>query len=139
MERDNRAYSWLGDTLRAHALQFEKPLAPTYGQAVGNRILVSFLVVGIGAFFVLRLVLGGLGISGLPVANLIVVVALLAVFVVAQRTFVRSPIASVGLRRFVDWTLRERMYFFQVVPLASVVFAIVFGGHLQALLAPLNE
>ena len=135
MERDNHAHSWLGDTLRAHALQFKSPLAPTHGQAVGNRILVSFLVVGIGAFFVLRFVLDGLGVSGLPVANLIVVVALLAVFVVAQRTFVDSPMASVGLRRFVDWTRRERMYFFQVVPLASVVFAIVFGGHLQALLA----
>ena len=51
MERDNRAHSWLGDTLRAHALQFKAPLAPTHGQAVGNRILVSFLVVGIGLIF----------------------------------------------------------------------------------------
>ena len=51
MERDNRAHSWPGDTLRAHGLQFEKPLTPAYRHAVEKRILASFPVVGNGLFF----------------------------------------------------------------------------------------
>ena len=41
--------------------------------------------------------------------------------------------AAVGLRPFIDWTRRERLYFAQVVPLAAVVFAVLFRAHLQAL------
>lgn len=69
MERGNHAHSWLGDTLRAHTLQFERPLTPTYGHAVGSRILVSFLVVGIGLFIALRSALNAAGVGGLPVAK----------------------------------------------------------------------
>src|SRR6266699_2180299 len=100
---------------------FETPLAPTYGNAVGIRMLVAFLVVAAG-------------LRGAPVANLGFVVALLAAFVVVQRAFVRVPMAAVGLRPFADWKLRERLYFFEVVSLATAVFAIVFHRHLLSLL-----
>jgi membrane protease YdiL (CAAX protease family) len=59
---------------------------------------------------------------------------LLAAFIVAQRAFVGLPMVAVGLRRFADWTLRERLYLLEVVPLAAVVFAIVFANRLLALL-----
>lgn len=133
MERDLRLQSLLADSALAHALRFEAPLAPTYGNAVGMRVLIAFFVVGVGVFFTLQFVLAALGVRGLPVANLSFVVALLAAFVMAQRAFVDVPMADVGLRRFADWTSRERLYFFQVVPLAAVVFAIVFRDHLLAL------
>lgn len=126
--------SLLADSVRAHALRFEAPLAPTHGHAAGIRMLVAFLVVGIGLFFALRYLSAAAGLRGLPAANLGFVVALLAAFVVAQRAFVRVPMAGVGLRRFADWTRRERLYFFQVIPLAAVAFAIVFSDHLRALL-----
>lgn len=134
MERDNRPQSLLADSLRAHALRFETPLAPTYGDAVGIRMLVAFLVVGVGMLLALRFAFDPAGLRGLSVANLGFVVALLVAFVVAQRTFVGVPMAGVGLRGFADWTRRERLYFFQVVPVAVVVFAIVFGDRLLALL-----
>ena len=41
--------------------------------------------------------------------------------------------SDVGLRRFSDWTRRERLYFLQTVPLAAVLFATVFGDHLARL------
>ena len=134
MKPDDRFQSLLEDSLRAHVLIFEAPLAPTYGNAVGIRMLVAFLVVAVGMFFALRFVAGAAGLRGLPAANLGFVVALLAAFVVAQRAFVRMPMAAAGLRRFADWKRRERLYFFEVVPLATVVFAIVFHAHLLALL-----
>ena len=134
MKRDDPFQALLAESLRAHVLMFETPLAPTYGNAVGIRMLVAFLVVAVGLFFALRLLAGAAGLRATPVANLGFVVALLAAFVVAQRAFVGLPMAAVGLRRFADWTLRERLYFFEVVPLAAVVFAIVFDGHLLALL-----
>lgn len=134
MERDDRPQSLLVDSVRAHTWRFETPLAPSYGDAVGLRMLMAFLVVGVGLLFALRFVSGAAGVRGLPAANLGFVVALLAAFFVAQRAFVGMPIASVGLRRLADWTRRERLYFLQVVPLAAVAFAIVFGDHLSALL-----
>ena len=134
MGRDTRLQSLLADSLRAHALRFETPLTPAYGDAAGIRVLVAFLVVGVGLFFALRLLSDAAGVRGLPAANLCFVVALLAAFVVAQRAFVRVPMAGVGLRRFADWTRRERLYLLQVAPLASVTFAIVFRDRLLALL-----
>lgn len=96
--------------------------------------MVAFLVVGVGMLFALRFVSDALGVRGLPAASVGSVVALLAAFLVAQREFVGAPMAVVGLCRFADWTRRERLYFLQVVPLAAVVFVVVFGDHLLALL-----
>jgi len=134
MERDDRPQSLLVDSVRAHTWRFETPLAPTYGDAVGIRVLVAFLVVGVGLLFALRFMSDAAGVGGLPAANLGFVVALLAAFFVTQRAFVGMPMTGVGLRRFADWTRRERLFFLQVVPLAAVAFAIVFGDHLLALL-----
>jgi uncharacterized protein len=133
MERDDRPQSLLADSVNAHLLRFEMPLRPTYGNAVGIRVLVAFLVVGVGMFFALRFVSDAVDARGLPAANLGFVIALLAAFVVAQRALVGVPMSDVGLRRFANWTRRERLYFFQVVPLAAVLFAVVFGDHLAGL------
>lgn len=133
MTRDSRSRSLLVDSALAHGLRFEAPLAPTYGNAVGIRVLVAFIAVAVGTFFALPVLSTALGARGLPVANLGFVAALLVAFVVAQRAFIRAPFAEVGLRRFADWTRRERLYLFQVVPLAAVAFAIVFREHLLAL------
>jgi membrane protease YdiL (CAAX protease family) len=134
MERDNPPRSLLADSLRAHALLFEAPLAPAYGDAAGIRVLVAFLVVGVGVFYALRFALGAAGAGSLPAAKLGFVVALLAAFFVAQRFFVGVPMAGIGLRRFSEWTRRERLYLLQVAPLAVVAFAIVFRSYLEALL-----
>ncbi|MDR7136242.1 membrane protease YdiL (CAAX protease family) [Lysobacter niastensis] len=133
MERDDRPQSLLAESVRAHLLRFERPLTPTYGNAAGLRVLVAFLVVGVGLFFALRFVFAAVDARGAPAANLGFVVALLAAFVVAQQAFVGVPMSDVGLRRFSDWTRRERLYFLQVVPLAAVLFAAVFGDHLAGL------
>ena len=42
--------------------------------------------------------------------------------------------ASIGLRRFADWTRLERLYFFQVAPLAALVFGIAFSNRLAGLI-----
>lgn len=134
MERNRHPRSLLVDSALAHLLKFEAPLAPTYGDAVGMRVLVAFVAVGIGLFFALRFALGALGVRG-SVANLCFVVVLLGAFLLAQKAFVRAPMADAGLRRFADWTRRERLYVLQVIPLVAVAFAIVFRGHLTALLS----
>src|SRR5256885_14950749 len=98
---------------------FETPLAPTYGNAVGIRMLVAFLVVAVGLFLALRFLAGAAGLRGAPVANLGFVVALLAAFVVVQRAFVRVPMASMGVRRFAGWKVGGRLDLFVVVSLAA--------------------
>lgn len=135
MEPDTRPRSLLAESLRAHALQFEKPLAPTYDSAAGTRILVAFFAVVIAMMLAQRWMSGAVGPTAWPAAKLGFVVAVLAAFLAAQRVWVRLPIAAVGLRRFTEWSRRERLYFFQVVPLAALAFALVFGAHLRGLLA----
>ena len=126
--------SLLSDSIRAHALKFDRPLAPTYPGAAGLRVLVAFLVVAIGLPFALRFVFDFIGVRGTAAAAFAFIVAWLAAFVLAHWSFVRVPMAEFGLRRFADWTLRERLYFFQVIPLAAVAFAVVFRQHLLGLL-----
>src|ERR1700682_6035864 len=110
MERDNRRQSLLAESVRAHALMFETPLAPSYGNAAGIRMLVAFLVVGVVMFLALRFVAAAAGVQGSAGADPGFAVALLAAFVGAQRPLVGLPMATVGLRRFADWTLRQRLY-----------------------------
>ncbi|MEO8103072.1 MAG: CPBP family intramembrane glutamic endopeptidase, partial [Betaproteobacteria bacterium] len=106
-----------------------------YDDKTGIRILVAFLGVGFGLFFTLRFLSDAAGVRGLPAVNLAFVVLLMTAFVLAQRAYVRAPMAAVGLGRFSAWSRQERLYFFQVIPAATVVFAIVFAGHLRTLLA----
>jgi membrane protease YdiL (CAAX protease family) len=118
------------DSARAHALQFARPLAPAYGAAIGLRVLVAFLVVAVGAFYTLRMVLDASAMSGQPEARFAFVVTLMVAFVAMQRAFVHAPMTAVGLRPLGDWTRPERLYFFQVVPLATLAFAFVFRDRL---------
>ena len=126
-------HSLFSDSIGAHALRFEKHLAPTYGDGAGLRILWAFLIVGIAMHFALRFAFNLAGVHGSG-ASLGVVIAWAASFVLVHWALVPVPFAAVGLRRFNDWSRRERLYFFQVIPLAVVVFAVLFRAHLQALL-----
>jgi len=129
------ARSLLGDSLRAHLLMFPAPLAPAYPPAAGARMLLAFVAVALGLVLALRYGFAAVGFAGTPVARLAFIGALLICFVVVQRGYVRLPFADTGLRGWGDWSRRERLYLFQVVPLAAVAFTFVFRTHLAALLA----
>lgn len=134
MESSDRSGSFLMDSVRAHALRFERPLAPTYGSGTGVRVLVAFLVVAVGVYYGLRIALVAASVIGTPAASLGFVVLLTLAFFAMQRWYVRAPMADIGLRPLAAWKRRERLYLLQVVPTASIVFAFVFRDHLMALL-----
>lgn len=123
---------WL-DSLKAHLLFFERPLAPAYPASRGLRMLVAFFVVAVALFFALRHGLAGIRLGEGAFRPSLFVAGLFAAFLVLQRAWLHLPFAHVGLRPWRDWTRRERLYLFQVVPLAALVFALVFRTHLQAL------
>ena len=133
--RAHRLRAWLADSLRAHALRFERPLAPEYADAVGNRMLLAFVAVALGLFLGLRHLLGAAGAAALPTARTGFVLILLAAFAGAQRAGVRAPFATVGLHPWAQWTRRERLYLLQTAPLAALAFAVVFRAPLLALVA----
>ena len=126
--------SFLANSLRAHALQFERPLAPSYDAAVGRRILIAFVVVAFGVFHGLRLALAKFELAGTPIGGSTFVAALLAVFLVAQRRWVRAPVSDIGLQRPSAWTRRERLYAVQVALLVLPAFTFVFRDHLRGLI-----
>jgi len=133
MKPDSRLPSLLTDTVRAHTMNFDSPLAPEYGDAVGTRMLAAFLAVGVGVFFMLRFAFDAAGVRGLPGTNMVFVLALLLAFVVVQRVFVAASLADVGLHRFAEWPRLERLYIGQMAPLAAMIFSIVFRDHLLGL------
>lgn len=123
--------SLIGDSLRAHALIFERPLRSGWDEATGRRILLAFLLVAVGVFHALRATLfSG---SSVTIAKLAFVALLTIAFVLAHRLVVRMPLAAIGLRRV--WTRRETLYAVQVGIIAAVAFALVFRAHFTALLA----
>jgi hypothetical protein len=94
MQADHRS-SLIGDSVRAHALLFEKPLRPHYAGAAGIRVLVAFVAVALGAFYLLRAALDTAGVSGSPSAR-------------AQHpTWKRPPVAMLP-RSWQDETWSER-------------------------------
>jgi membrane protease YdiL (CAAX protease family) len=127
--RDGARTSFLVDSLRAHALQFERPLAPSYDAAAGKRVLIAFVVVAFGVFYGLRLLL-----PGTPVGRSSFVAALLVAFLLAQHTYVRSPGAEIGLLRPSAWTRRERLYAVQCLLLALPAFMFLFRDRLRELI-----
>lgn len=126
--------SLVTESLKAHAMRFEIPLAPTYDDGVGLRVSSAFIVVGIAMPILLRFAFDEAGVRGSPGANLGFVVAWLAAFFLVHWSFVRVPAAAFGVRRMVNWTRRERLYFVQVVPAAALVFSVLFRARLRALL-----
>mgnify|MGYP001794024132 CR=1 FL=1 len=99
MKPQGRLQPLLADTIREHAMRFETPPAPGYGDAAGTRMLVAFLAVGFGVFIALRLGFHAAGVSQLPDAKLAFVLTLPLASIVIQRRFVRTPFFSIGLRR----------------------------------------
>ncbi len=134
MHHDNQRQSLLVDSLRAHMMKFSRPLSPAYGDTIGGRMLVAFIAVGVILFYSLRITFNVTGIRGLPVINLLFVIALLAAFLVAQTKFLRASTSDIGLRTYTDWTRQERLYFLQTVPAAIALFIVLFREHLVALL-----
>jgi membrane protease YdiL (CAAX protease family) len=126
--------SFLANSLRAHALQFERPLAPDHDAAVGRRILIAFAAVAFGVFYGLRFASTQIGLAGTPIGGSSFVVALLAAFLVAQRVFVRTPFPEIGLRHPSAWTRRERLYAVQCLLLALPAFTFVFRDRLRELI-----
>ena len=123
------------DSLAAQALTFGPVGDSSYPAATGRRMLVAFAAVGFGCFYGLRQGLGAAGLRGLPLANLMFVLALLAAFMAVHRTYVRASWADIGLLPWSRWSRRERLYAMQVIPLAVAVFSLVFRDHLMALLS----
>ena len=135
MEINDRISSFFMDSVRAHALRFERPLAPTFENAIGIHVLIAFVAVAVGVFYGLRFALIVIvPVIGAPSARLGFVVLLTFAFLATQRWLVRLPMADIGLRPLAAWTRRERLYLAQVVPMASIVFIFVFRDHLMVLI-----
>jgi membrane protease YdiL (CAAX protease family) len=70
---------------------------------------------------------------GLPeVSPYIRVPLLLASALALARWFARVPWRELGLRPWHDWAESEKWYFVEVVLLANIVFALLYGQRLQA-------
>lgn len=118
--------SRIGPFLRGHLLLFDRRDSPAYPASTGVRLLVLFvvleLVVGPRAS-----ILSWLGID--PPAWLRVPI-LLAGCIVAARYWARASFEDLGFLPWRKWTTTEKLYFAQVVPLAIVIFGVLYSEML---------
>jgi CAAX protease family protein len=63
--------------------------------------------------------------------------ALLALALLLVRYFAGLRFGAIGFRRWREWSLAEKSYFIQVACAASIVFAVLYPGALQASVAML--
>ena len=117
--------------LKGHVFVFDAPQTPSYEPAAGLRLLVIFLL--------MELVIGPrLSLLGLyPLPQLpgwvrILLMILLALILVTR--FARLSLRHIGLRPWRDWSVTERSYFIQVFIIANVIFGLIYGGRLAAML-----
>src|SRR3954470_4458414 len=112
-----------------HLLLFPRRGPPLWDGYAGARLFAAVvmleLVIGPRA--------GTLRALGLPeVSPYIRVPLLLASALALARWFARVPWRELGLRPWHDWADAEKWYFVEVVLLANIVFAVLYGQGLQA-------
>ena len=117
---------------RGHLLRFGTIHAPHYDPVVGLRLLLIA--------FLLEVVLGPrlwlLSVLEIPVPPAWVrVPLLLALALVLVRFVAGLPLASIGLRRWREWSRIEKSYFVQILIVANLVFVVLFADRWRAMLA----
>ena len=121
------------DLIAAHTLRFERPDRSSYDAATGSRLLMAFVFVGVVLHPGLKALSRAAGLTHAYWVGPVIVVTLLVAVIVAMTRFVRSGWETIGLHGWREWTPRERIYVLTVVPLAAVVFAIMFRDHFAQL------
>jgi CAAX protease family protein len=121
------------EVIAAHTLRFERPERGSYDAATGSRLLMAFVLVGLVLQPGLRSLSRAAGVPPAYWVGPVIVVTLFVAMIVVMTKFVRSGWGTIGLYRWEKWTLRERIYVLTVMPLAAVVFAIMFREHFESL------
>jgi CAAX protease family protein len=127
---DSQAHR-LGPFLRGHFLLYDKREAPSYSPATGIRLLAIFVVLE----FVVgprASLLSWLGFA--PPDRRLRIVLLLAVSILAARLWAKASFSDIGFLRWRKWTTTERLYFAQVVLLATAIFLAVNSQRLSLFL-----
>jgi len=117
---------------RGHLLLFDKTPGPTYSVESGGKLLWVFVIVGLLMDPLWIFARSTLHLRGTEWQKL-GPPSLLAVSAVLVWRFARVPFTELGLRRWARWSTTERLYFLQIVPLASIAFAVVFSSNLASL------
>lgn len=119
----------LGPLLRGHLFLFDQRAAPAYSATTGARLLLIVAV--------LELVIGPrvhlLRWLGVDLPAWLRVPLLLAAALLAVSWWAHARFGDVGLLRWRDWTLTEKLYFPQVVVLANAIFLVVYSSALAPL------
>jgi len=120
---------------RGHLLLFDSPPPPAYAPAQGTLLLLSVLFLEavlrpLLRFGARRLDFGASPWWPLTHVSVLAIAALVLVFVCA-----RVEPTALGLRPWKQWSLTEKLYLLQIVPLATFVFSTVYAERVRALRA----
>ncbi|HET9328395.1 MAG TPA: CPBP family intramembrane glutamic endopeptidase [Candidatus Eisenbacteria bacterium] len=107
----------------------------SYDDSAGGRLLVLFVIVGLVLQPGLKALARTVGLGGQDWIPLLIIIVLAAAAILGVRLFARARLGAIGLHRWAEWTLREKLYLWTVTPLAAVAFSIVFRDHLARLVA----
>lgn len=117
---------------RGHLFLFDRPTPAVYPARAGIRLLGVAAILEIALRLPLRAAYRRLDLPHADAWSPFLTCVLLAVGLLLVRVLARVEFTALGLRPWRAWTLTERLYFVQVVPLAIGVFTAALGPQLVA-------
>lgn len=133
---EKRAFDWSA-IWKGHFWLFDQPATPDYSATAGTKLLLIVLMLE-GVRLLINASTGWLNIADPRWFRLIQVLGLFTLLCILIQAFAKIPFDQLGLRAWSAWTSIEKSYFIQVIPLAIVVFSLIFSSELKAVLAQTN-
>lgn len=134
---EKRPFDW-GPLWKGHFFLFEKSSLPDYPANAGMKLLLIVLFLE----SVRSLINASTDRIDINISSwflLIQVLSLLLLLLILIRVFAKVRFDQLGLQAWSYWTLTEKYYFIQVIPLAIVVFSYIYSSELKVFLAQPNR
>ncbi len=125
------------DFLKGHILLFDK-INFEYEKKYRNRLIYSFLLLGIVTIPAIQQISKYLDINQFEWSNTASILSMLVLFILVMKFILDFKFRTLGLNSWKQWPLVQKLYFLQVVPIAIVVFSLLFKNHLENLIESYN-
>ncbi|MEX0645042.1 MAG: CPBP family intramembrane glutamic endopeptidase [Parvularculaceae bacterium] len=126
--------SFFNDLWKGHVFAFERPLERLPNTPAIARFVLAFVLCGVALLWIGRQALDQSYLADQRIERLALVAALMALSLVIAQTCVGKHWGHLGLRPISEWTRREVLYAAQVLPIASIVFFLIFRPLIDQLI-----
>ena len=131
IDRKDRGNSQIRPFWRGHLFLFDRPSAPAYPSLAGTKLLAIFALLEFIVRPLLTAAARWLTLADRPWWTLVHVTTLTILGGWFVTAFAGLHLSQLGLYGWRNWSKTEKFYFFQVIPIAILVFSSVYSESLN--------